>query len=159
MFQGLHHHLLDEKGRLAFPAPFRAQLQEVAAADGQAPGHEGFVLTQSFYEPCLMAWTEAEFTARAERVRALPPSNPAVMDFKRVVIASATLTTVDKAGRVSIPKELRDYAGLEREVVWAGVDENIELWSKARWDDRNTRRLADKGSLDESRRFFEQHGL
>ena len=101
MFQGLHHHLLDEKGRLAFPAPFRAQLQEAQASDQ-------FVLTQSFYEPCLVAWTEAEFQQRAERVRALPPSNPAVMDFKRVVIASATLTTVDKAGRVSIPKELRD---------------------------------------------------
>lgn len=152
MFQGLHHHLLDEKGRLALPAPFRAQLAEVEAPDR-------FVLTQSFYEPCLVAWTEADFAARAERVRALPPSNPAVMDFKRVVIASATLTSVDKANRVSIPKELRDYAGLEREVVWAGVDENIELWSKARWDERNARRLADRGALDESRRFFEQHGL
>jgi MraZ protein len=152
MFQGLHHHLLDEKGRLAFPAPFRAQLEEAQASDR-------FVLTQSFYEPCLVAWTEAEFRMRAERVRALPPSNPAVMDFKRVVIASATLTTIDKAGRVSIPKELRDYAGLEREVVWAGVDENIELWAKARWDERNARRLADKNALDESRRFFEQHGL
>ncbi|MFZ9888129.1 MAG: division/cell wall cluster transcriptional repressor MraZ [Myxococcota bacterium] len=152
MFQGLHHHLLDEKGRLAFPSPFRMQLAEQSVADR-------FVLTQSFYEPCLVGWTEEQFSARVARVRALPPSNPAVMDFKRVVIASATPVTVDKAGRVSIPKELRDYAGLEREVVWAGVDENVEIWSKGRWDERNTRRLADRVSLDESRRFFEQNGL
>ena len=152
MFQGLHNHLLDEKGRVAFPAPFRARLQDMGAGDR-------FVLTQSFYEPCLVAQPEDAFAARADRVRALPPSNPAVMDFKRVVIASATLITLDKPGRVGVPRELRDYGGLEREAVWAGVDDQIELWSKARWDERNARRLSDLSALDAARLFFEQHGL
>ena len=152
MFQGLHHHLLDEKGRVAFPAPLRQSLQDMGAGDR-------FILTQSFYEPCLVALTEPEFQAQAAKVRTLPPSNPAVMEFKRVVIASATVMTIDKAGRVSVPKELRDYAGLEREVVWAGVIDTIELWSKARWDDRNARRLQDKVALEAWRRTLEEHGL
>lgn len=152
MFQGLHHHLLDDKGRVAFPAPLRQSLQEMGAGDR-------FILTQSFYEPCLVALTEADFQAQATKVRALPPSNPAVMEFKRVVIASATVMTIDKAGRVSVPKELRDYAGLEREVVWAGVIDNIELWSKARWDARNAKRLEDKEALEAWRRTLEEHGL
>ena len=60
---------------------------------------------------------------------------------------------------------VRDFPDAELTVFYfgrdqgGGVDENIELWSKARWDERNTRRLADKNALDESRRFFEQHGL
>ena len=152
MFQGLHGCLLDEKGRVAFPAPLRSALAE-------SGGGETFVLTLSFYEPCLVAHTEAAFLAQAEKVRALPPSNPAVMEYKRVVIASATQSTIDKAGRVSIPKELREYAGLEREVVWAGVIDSVELWSKQRWDARNQKRLNDKEALDAYRRVLESHGL
>lgn len=152
MFQGLHHNLLDDKGRVAFPAPLRAALLSM-------DGSEAFILTQSFYEPCLVAMPEADFRAQAAKIRALPPSNPAVMEYKRVVIASATLTAIDKAGRVNIPKELRDYAGLEREVVWAGVIDNMELWSKSRWDARNAKRLEDKETLEQWRQILEEHGL
>jgi MraZ protein len=152
VFQGLHHNLLDEKGRVAFPAPLRAALAEQGAG-------ESFVLTQSFYEPCLVALTEERFRGQADRVRELPPSNPAVMEFKRVVIASATTLSIDKAGRVNVPKELRDYAGLDREVVWAGVIDTIELWSKQRWDERNARRLQDKDALEAYRQVLEEHGL
>lgn len=153
MFSGLHHHVLDEKGRLAFPAPFRAALAETGA------GEDRLVLTLSFFEPCLVATTQEDFERTAEKVRALPPSNPAVAEFKRVVIASATILTVDKAGRVSVPKEHRDYAALERDAVWAGVIDKIELWSKGRWDERNARRLSDRAFLDEARGFFEDHGI
>lgn len=152
MFQGLHHHLLDDKGRVAFPAPFRQKLQEMGAQDR-------FILTQSLYEPCLVAWTEAEFEARAKKLRSLPPSNPAVMWFKRIVVASASPMTIDKAGRISVPKELRDYAGLEREVVWAGMDETIELWSKARLDEAIKKRREDAATLEAWRRTLEEHGL
>jgi len=152
MFSGLHQCVVDEKGRLAFPAPLRAALADM-------DGRDRVVVTLSFFEPCLVAQSEAEFEKVAERVRALPPSNPAVAEFKRVVIASATVLVVDKVGRVGVPKELRDYAGLERDVVWAGVLDKVELWSKQRWDERNARRLQDRGFLDDARAFFEQHGI
>lgn len=152
MFVGLHQNVLDEKGRLAFPAPLRAALAD-------AGGEEKFILHQSFFEPCLVATTEADFAGVAEKMRSLPPSNPAVAEFKRVVIASASVVSIDKAGRVIVPKELRDYAALEREAVWAGVVDKVELWSKARWDQRNQKRLADRVFLNEARSFFETHGI
>lgn len=154
MFQGLHNCLMDEKGRVAFPAPLRAALEKLGA---QAGNGESFILTQSLYEPCLVAMSEPDFSAQADKVRQLPPSNPAVVQFKRFVIAPATLVTIDRAGRVGVPKELREYAGLERECVWAGVVEKIELWSKARWDE--LRRAQDAASLERTREFLERHGL
>jgi MraZ protein len=107
----------------------------------------------------LVALTEAEFQAQADKVRALPPSNPAVMDFKRFFIAPAITLVVDKAGRVSVPKELRDFAGLEREVIWAGVLDRMELWSKTRWDDTNARRLQSAEEREKTRQELERYGL
>lgn len=161
MFSGLHHHVLDEKGRLAFPAHFRAALAKLRGEEepDAAVRDDRLVLTLSFFEPCLVATTEEDFAKTAERIRTLPPSNPAVAEFKRVVIASATVLSVDKAGRVVVPKEHRDYAGLERDAVWAGVIDKIELWSKGRWDERNARRLSDRPFLDDARAFFEEHGI
>jgi MraZ protein len=149
MFQGLHHCLMDEKGRVAFPAPLRAAMEKLGDGDS-------FVLTQSLYEPCLVAMSEADFNAQAEKAKQLAPSNPAVMHFKRFVIAPATVVSVDKAGRVGVAKELREYAGLERECVWAGVIERIEFWSKARWDEL---RRAAPDDLSRIREFLEKHGL
>jgi MraZ protein len=150
MFQGLHNCLMDDKGRVAFPAPLRASLEKMGAG-------ESFILTQSLYEPCLVGMSEADFQAQAEKIRQLPPSNPAVVHFKRFVIAPATLVTIDRAGRVGVPKELREYAGLERECVWAGVVEKIEFWSKARWDELRRAQSAD--GLEKTREFLERHGL
>jgi len=63
----------------------------------------------------------------------------------------------DKAGRVGVPKELREYAALERECVWAGVVEKIELWSKQRWDD--LRKAQDAADVERTREYLERHGL
>ena len=150
MFQGLHNCLMDDKGRLAFPSPLRSALEKIGAGDT-------FVITQSLYDPCLVAVSEADFRAKAEQVRQLSPSNPAVVRFKRYVIAPATIVTIDRAGRVGIPKELREYAGVERECVWAGVIEQVELWSKAKWDD--LRRGQDAADIEKTREFLERHGL
>ena len=137
---------MDEKGRVAFPAPLRATLEKLGVGDS-------FILTQSLFEPCLVAMSEPDFQQQADKVRALPPSNPHVMQFKRFVIAPASVVTIDKAGRVGVPKELREYAGVERECVWAGVVERIELWSKARWDDLR------REDLQQTREYLERYGL
>jgi len=70
---------------------------------------------------------------------------------------AATVVTIDRAGRVSVPKELREYAGLERESVWAGVVERIELWSKKRWDE--LRRAQAPDDVEKTREYLERHGL
>jgi MraZ protein len=140
---------MDDKGRLAFPASFRAALGDV----------DRVLLTQSFQDDCLVALTEAEFTATAEKIKQLPSSNPAVVAYKRYFLAPAATLIVDKAGRVNVPKELREYAGLEREVMWVGVVERIELWSKQRWDENNARRKSDASEREAMRAFLEHHGF
>ncbi len=155
MIFGQHHCLMDEKGRVAFPAALRPAL-----ASSTTVGEDDvtrFVLTQSLYEPCLVGMTEVEFRALADKIRALPPSTPAVSMFKRFVIAPATVATIDKAGRVNVPKEQREYAGLERDCVWLGVVDKIELWSRARYDE--LRQKHTESDLAAARAFLAEHGL
>jgi MraZ protein len=161
MIFGLHHCLMDEKGRIAFPAALRPALapRPLAAADGDDKDDDvaRFVITQSLYDPCLVGMTEGDFQAQAKKVGELPPSHPAVAAFKRFVIASASVVTIDRAGRVSVPKELRDHAGLERDAVWLGVIDKIELWSKPRFDELR-KKHADE-DLATTREFLARHGL
>lgn len=155
MIFGQHHCLMDEKGRVAFPAALRpALVSSTAGADEEVTR---FVLTQSLYEPCLVGMTEADFKALADKIKALPPSTPAVSMFKRFVIAPATVATIDKAGRVNVPKEQREYAGLERDCVWLGVVDKIELWSRAKYDELRQKQSAT--DLEAARAFLAEHGL
>jgi MraZ protein len=142
---------MDEKGRVAFPVPLAQTLERIGAVDGR------MVLTQSLYDPCLVGMTEAEFQAQADKLRALPPSHPAVVAYKRFVIAPATVVTVDKVGRIIVPKELREHASLERETVWLGVIEKIELWSRGHYDALRKRHHTQ--DLSETRDYLSRNGL
>jgi MraZ protein len=153
MLMGQHHVLMDEKGRVAFPAALRALVDGAVASDDGGR----FVLTQSLYDPCLVGQTEAAFAEKAAKIRALPPSNPAVSLYKRFVIATACIVTVDKVGRIGVPKELREYAGLERECVWLGIEDSVELWNRARYED--LRRATSAIDLAAARDFLGGHGL
>jgi MraZ protein len=153
MLMGQHHVLMDEKGRVAFPAALRALIDSTTGTDDGGR----FVLTQSLYDPCLVGQTEAAFAEKAAKIRALPPSNPAVSLYKRFVIATACIVTVDKVGRVGVPKEQREYAGLERECIWLGIEDSVELWNRARYDD--LRRATSTVDLAAARDFLGGHGL
>jgi MraZ protein len=142
---------MDEKGRIALPQPLSQSFERMGAVDGR------FVLTQSLYDRCLVGMTELDFQAQADRVRALPPSHPAVVAFKRFVVAPAQFVCADKAGRLSVPKELREYAGLERDAVWLGVMDKIELWSRTGYDDLRQKQLVN--DLAATRAYLTEQGL
>jgi MraZ protein len=59
-------------------------------------------------------------------------------------VANATEMEVDKLGRVLLPSKLREYAQLEKEVVWVGVDKRMEIWSKANWDKAQAEAFSDE---------------
>jgi len=125
MFKGRHEHTIDAKGRVSIPSRFR----EVLSA---RYGEDRLIVT-SFNEPCLMAFPVAEWQALEEKVRALPRFDPKVMQFKRLFISGASECPIDRNGRILIPPVLREFAGLERDVIWAGMVEFIEIWSRASW--------------------------
>ena len=121
MFLGRYAHSLDAKGRLAIPARFREALAE------------GLVLTRGI-DRCLSLYPMAAWLPLAERVSALPITDPDARNFRRMVFAEAVNLELDAQGRILVPPELRRYAALEREAVVVGVHTAIEVWSPERWD-------------------------
>lgn len=126
MFRGLHDHTIDPKGRVSLPVRFRELLS------GQ--GDDRLIITTAI-DPCLVAYPIAEWTAFEERLSKLPQFDPNVLKLKRIYVAAATECPIDKQGRVMIPPELREYAGISKDVIFAGMVKTVELWSKERWQE------------------------
>jgi MraZ protein len=121
MFLGTHYPRLDDKGRLVLPAKYR---------DGLAPG---LVLTKG-QDRCIWVWPAAEFAAYAERLNEASRSNAKVQAYQRVLFSGASDEIPDKQGRITVPAALREYAGLDRDVVVAGKNTTAEIWAPDAWD-------------------------
>lgn len=120
MFLGRHTHALDTKGRLAVPARWRDELA-------------GRVVLTRGIDRCLSLYPMSAWQPLAERVSALPVTDPDARLFRRLVFAEATDLELDGQGRILLPPELRLYAGIEREAVLIGVYAHLEVWSPERW--------------------------
>ena len=121
MFLGTHAPRLDEKGRLVLPARFREQLAA------------GLVLTRG-QDRSLVVWPTAEFTAYAERLGEASRSDARVRAYLRVLFSGASDEIPDRQGRITVPPGLRDYAGLDREVIVVGNGTTAEIWDAETWN-------------------------
>ena len=130
MFLGEYEHSVDSKSRIAVPAKFRTQLEG------------GLVVTRGF-ERCLQVYPMEQWQALSERVSSLSLGSTEARQLRRLLFASAFDTEVDKQGRILLPANLREYAGIGDEAVVAGMNTYFEIWSKADWD-------AAMSELDES---------
>ncbi len=122
MFLGEFDHTIDDKGRVAVPARFREELSE------------GLILTRGF-DKCLQAFPRPVWQNLAQRVSALSMGSDEARQLRRLLFASAAEVEVDRQGRILIPQNLREYAGLAEQVVIAGMDAYFELWSNGRWSE------------------------
>ncbi|MDO5337733.1 MAG: division/cell wall cluster transcriptional repressor MraZ [Eubacteriales bacterium] len=120
MFMGEYHHMIDGKGRLIIPVRFRELL-----------GTE-FVITRGL-DGCLSIYPMDAWEAFEEKLKALPLTNKNARTFSRFFVAGATLCELDKQGRILVPAALREFAGLEKDVVLTGALSKIEVWSKEKW--------------------------
>ena len=121
MFLGTHTPRLDDKGRLILPARFREGLSS------------GLVITKG-QERCLVVWPISEFSTYAAKLRDASPTQERARRYSRVFFASAHDDNLDKQGRITIPPALRDYAGLDRDLVVVGADTRLEIWDSAAWE-------------------------
>ena len=126
MFTGEHQHSLDAKGRVILPARFRDQLGDGAFLTSEVDG-------------CLAVWPPAEFDRRAEEMRERAKGGVTERNVARFFFSGATEAAPDKQGRVAIPASLREFAGLERDVVVAGNYDHVEIWDAERWRDSKSR--------------------
>ena len=76
-----------------------------------------------------------EWKAFEEKLRALPLTNKNARTFTRFFVAGATNCELDKQGRIHVPQTLREFAGLEKDVVLTGNLNRIEVWSKEKWSE------------------------
>jgi len=121
MFLGTFSHTIDDKGRLTLPAKYRTDL-----------GH-GVVVTRGV-DKCLFIFTAEEFQKLAGQIGSLPMTQSEAREFARHFFSGASDVELDKQGRILIPQDLRDYAGLDGEVIVAGINTRIEVWDVKAWD-------------------------
>ena len=124
MFQGATALSLDVKGRLAIPARHREALVE--AADGQ------LVLTAHPHR-CLLLYPEPAWLPIRDKVLATSSLNPQAASIKRLLVGNARDETLDSAGRLLIAPELRQFAGLEKQVWLVGLGSHFEIGSDIGW--------------------------
>lgn len=132
MFYGQAEHTLDQKGRVTLPSKYRDLL-----------GESFFVLRG--FEKCLFVYTEDGFHELEDKIKALPIAQGGIL--QRFVFANAEKVTADKQGRFVIPPKLREYAGLEKDVVLAGISARIEIWDASTYKDYETNMVADMDNL------------
>ncbi len=122
MFTGEYQHALDNKGRVTVPSRLREALGE------------RFLITKGL-DRCIFVYPLAEWARLQQKLRKLKMTNPQSRAFKRIVFSGAMEVEADKQGRVLIPNKLREYAGIEKDVILIGVGERVEIWSENAWND------------------------
>ena len=114
---GEYKHSLDSKGRIFIPARLREELGEV------------FYITLSM-DKCLNAYSSTSWQELSDRVSAMPYVNQRKM---RPLFAYAARCELDRQGRVLLPQNLRDYAGLDKNVTVVGCNNHAEFWDSDAW--------------------------
>lgn len=125
MFRGQFQHSLDQKGRIALPARFREGL---TASKGGA-----CILTPSPFDLCLRLYPLSAWEKVEEKIGELHSMNPHAVRLRRLFVSAAHDCELDRSGRLLVPASLREKVGLEREALWAGMGDHLELWAVARW--------------------------
>lgn len=119
---GEYKHNLDTKGRIIVPSKFRELLDEQ------------FIITRGL-DRCLFAYTLDEWGRIEEKLKTLPLTKKDARKFTRLFFSGATNVEIDKQGRINIPQNLREYAGLLKDCTVIGVSNRIEIWDSVAWED------------------------
>lgn len=124
MLMGEYLHTIDNKGRIILPSKLREELGEE------------FILTKGL-DSCLFVYSKAEWAILENKLKQLPLGKPEARAFVRFFFAGAAQLECDKQGRVLLPLNLREYAGLDKDIAIIGVSNRVEIWSKDCWDKYN----------------------
>ena len=137
MFIGEYHHLIDEKNRLAVPAKFRARLDT------------GAVVTRGL-DGSLVVYPRVDWEKLAEKLSQLPINQSNTRAFTRHMLAGAMDVSLDSQGRIVLPDYLKQYAGIKKNVVIAGLYNRLEIWDEKAWDAYKTKTEKDSDEIAEN---------
>jgi len=125
MFRGLTTVNLDVKGRLAVPARFRDRLAALDCGE--------LVLTLNPWDRALWLYPVAEWQLIEQKLSTLSDFDRQSRRTKQMMRGYATDVSCDGQGRILLPQELRDIAGLGKQATLLGQGNKIEIWDAARW--------------------------
>lgn len=120
MLIGEFNHTLDKKGRVIVPSRFRDELQD------------RFIITRGL-DNCLFAYPMEEWSNLENKLKTMPFTKAEARAFMRLFFSGASEVEIDKQGRILIPPVLREHAELSKEVIFIGVSNRAEIWSKEKW--------------------------
>ncbi|MEK7114753.1 MAG: division/cell wall cluster transcriptional repressor MraZ [Patescibacteria group bacterium] len=120
MFIGEYTHSIDEKNRMAVPVKFRVKLGK------------GAIVTRGL-DRCLFLFNASDWEELAKKIMALPLAQANSRAFSRLMLAGAMEVDLDNQGRILLPDYLKQYAGLKKEAVVAGLYNRIEIWDEEVW--------------------------
>ena len=141
MFLGEFEYKIDEKGRVPIPPKFRKELKE------------GLILTPGA-EKCIIAYTLSGWRKQAESLTTSSIVPNKLRRLNRAIFATAFSLSIDGQGRAALPVTLRQYAGIEDEVIITGANTYFELWNKELWAEEKATSQEQAWQIIES---LEQH--
>lgn len=130
MFQGSSALTLDAKGRVSIPTRYR---------DALISGEQGCLTLTRHPDGCLLVYPRGEWEVKRKQIAAFPMK---ARSFQRLLLGYAQDVQMDGAGRILVAPELREAAGLGRDVMLLGLASHFELWDKARWEQREAEDIA-----------------
>ena len=137
MFRGASKITLDAKGRLAVPSRYRERL--ISRAEGR------LVATVDREGCCLLIYPLPDWEEIERKLVRLPAFNKQARRLQRLMVGYAKELEMDGQGRVLLPRELRDFAGLDKRAMLLGQGNKFELWDEERWNSLRDEWLAADG--------------
>jgi MraZ protein len=137
MLLGEFHCTADSSGKLTIPTEFSTELGE------------GLTLTRGI-DRCLFIYPAEEWQKLAEKMHGkLPLTSQDARMFARLMFSGAQTCTLDQQGQLSLPGGLRQYAGIEDQVVVIGLCTHLEVWSPQRWQEVNDQTVNEGAAIAE----------
>ena len=142
MFLGSYNNSIDSKNRMIVPSKFRNELG-------------GSCMLTKGFDNCLYIYSMKDFENMAAKLEQLPQSDEDFREFISDFFGSSEICELDSQGRILIPQHLREYAGIEKDLITRGAMNKIEIWSaevkegrdvgKLMKDKKFTEKLAERG--------------
>lgn len=120
MLLGEHKRAINSRGQLVLPEQVLIEL------------NGDLVVTRGF-ERNLLLFREQEWRELAGKLLAEPISSREVRNLRRRFFSAAEIVSPDANGRVNLPASLREFAGINGDLILAGMYDYIELWSVEQW--------------------------
>jgi len=136
MFIGEYNHSVDAKKRLALPSKFRKAIGR------------NIVVTRGL-DKCLFVYPMKTWEELAQKLGTMPIGEAGTRSFVRLMLAGATDVNSDAQGRILLPEYLKEYAGVKKDVVVAGLFNRLEIWDEKKWSvykknaEKNTDEIAE----------------